>query len=378
MLRDQKELINHMICSEKELRTSRSYELDLLRAAATVSMILCHCAIRLGEHLPGYEQDIRYLIGDVVLGDYLAVAHAFMFAMGVGVVYSRRKSPAELFRRGIRLYILGFILNFLRYGIYALADGLLSGEFIEETVYALVVQDIFHFAGLALIVTGLFRQLRLKAAHVFLIGVALSALGGPLAFVFQGSAVANYFLGHFLVTTEDDSCFAFLNWYVFVASGILFGTVLRRTADPDRFYRTLLRVACPVMLLYLVLTVVFRPLFLTKNGWYYAASLPEAAGLLSIDLTLLGAFRFLLKRTGAPRLTVFFEMSRNVTLIYCIHWCILGFVESVFCYLLGVVFPWSVIYLFGAVLTVLSVWLAKLWADRRQEKTSGKKRGGCL
>ena len=344
MRRDQKELIDHMISSEKELRTSRSYELDLLRAAATVSMILCHCAIRLGEHLPGYEQDIRYLIGDIVLGDYLAVAHAFMFAMGVGVVYSRRNSPAELIRRGVRLYILGFVLNFLRYGIYALADGLLSGEFMEETVYALVVQDIFHFAGLALIVTGLFRQLKLKAAHIFLIGLALSALGGPLAFVFQGSAAADYFLGHFLVTTEDDSCFAFLNWYVFVASGILFGTLLRRTEDPDRFYRTLLRAACPVMLLYLVLTAV----------------------------------HFLLKKTDAQRLTVFFEMSRNVTLIYCIHWCILGSVESVFCYLLGVVFPWPVIYLFGAVLTILSVWLAKRWADRRQEKTSGKKRGGCL
>ncbi len=33
---------------------------------------------------------MRYLIGDLFFGDYLAVAHAFMFAVGVGVVYSRR------------------------------------------------------------------------------------------------------------------------------------------------------------------------------------------------------------------------------------------------------------------------------------------------
>lgn len=359
-----------MICSNKELRSSRQYELDLLRAAATVSMILCHCAIRLGLHQPGYEQDIRYLIGDIFFGDYLGVAHAFMFAMGVGVVYSRRNSPAELARRGVRLYILGFILNFLRYGVYALADGLLSGEFMEETVYALVVQDILHFAGLALIATGLFKQLRLKAAHIFLIGVILSALGGPLAFVFRGSTAANYFLGHFLVTTEEDSCFTLFNWYVFVASGILFGAVLRRTENMDRFYSRLLRAACPVTVLYLALTAAFGPLFLTKNGWYYAASLPEATGLLSIDLTLLGAFHFLLKRVDASRLTVLFDMSRNVNRIYCIHWCILGFVDSVFCYLLGLVFPWPVIYLFGAALIVLSALLAKLWANRKTpEKT---------
>ena len=350
------------------IQPPRLWELDLLKALAIVSMILCHCVIRLGLHQPGYEQDICYLLGDVVFGEYLAVAHAFMFAMGVGVVYSRHNSPTELFYRGVRLYILGFVLNFFRYGIYALADGFLEGEFPAETVYALIVQDILHFAGLALMATGLFRRLRLKEGQILLIGVLLSALGGPLAFVYQSSPVADYFLGHFVVTTEQSSCFAFFNWYVFVAAGLLFGAALRRTEDMDRFYGRLLRAACPVMVLYLALTAVFGPCFLTKNGWYYAVSLPEAAGLLSIDLTLLGAFRLLLKRVDVSRLTVFIEMSRNVNRIYCIHWCILGFADSIFCYLLGLVFPWSVIYLFGVTLTVLSAWLAKLWADRKRAK----------
>ncbi len=349
-----------------EIQPQRLYELDLLKALAIISMILCHCAIRLGQHWPGYEQDIRYLIGDIVFGEYLAVAHAFMFAMGVTVNYSRKNSPGALVRRGLSLYVLSFVLNFFRYGIYALADGLIEGQFMAETVYALIVQDILHFAGLALIATGLFRRLKLKEGQILLIGVLLSALGGPLAFVFQRGPAANYFLGHFLVTTEEDSCFAFFNWYVFVASGLLFGAILRRTEDLDRFYGRLLRAACPVMALYIVLTVVFGPCFLTKNGWYYAASLPEAAGLLSIDLTLLGAFHFLLRKVDASRFSVFITMSRNVNRIYCIHWCIIGFVDSVFCYLLGLVFPWSAIYLFGAALIVLSAWLAKRWADRKR------------
>jgi len=352
--------------TKAENQAGRQAELDLLKALAIISMILCHCAIRLGQHWPGFEQDVRYLIGDIVFGDYLAVAHAFMFAMGVGVVYSRRNSPAELLRRGVWLYILGFILNFFRYGIYALADGLIEGAFMADTVYALVVQDILHFAGLALIATGLFKRLRLKEVHIFLIGVLLSALGGPLAFVFQSGPVADYFLGHLITTTEESSCFVFFNWYVFVAAGLLFGAVLRRTEDPDRFYGRLLRIACPVTAVYLVLTGVLGPLFLTKNGWYYAASLPEAAGLLSIDLTLLGAFHFLLKRVDVSRLSVFITMSRDVNQIYCIHWCILGFVDSIFCYLLGVVFPWAGIYLFGIVLTVLSAWIAKRWTERKR------------
>ena len=194
-----------------EIQPARLYELDLLKALAIICMILCHCVIRLGLHQPGYEQDVRYWIGDYFFGVYMAVAHAFMFAMGVGIVYSRKSSPADLIRRGIRLYVLGFVLNFFRYGIYALIDGLIKGEFMAETVYALIVQDILHFAGLALIATGLFKRLKLKEKHIFIIGVILSAIGGPLAFAVQGSYVANYLLGHFITTTEECSCFVFFN-----------------------------------------------------------------------------------------------------------------------------------------------------------------------
>ena len=62
----------------------------------------------------------------------------------------------------------------------------------------------------------------------------------------------------------------------------------------------------------------------------------------------------------------FLEMSRNLTPIYFIHWCILGFIDSIFCYSLGVVFPWAVIYLIGAVLLVGSGRIAKWWKNREQ------------
>ncbi len=76
------------ILEKDEINTSRQYNLDLLKALATISMILCHAVFRLGTHQPDYENDLRFLIGDVFLGEYLAVAHAFMFAMGVGIAFS--------------------------------------------------------------------------------------------------------------------------------------------------------------------------------------------------------------------------------------------------------------------------------------------------
>ena len=99
---------------------------------------------------------------------------------------------------------------------------------------------------------------------------------------------------------------------------------------------------------------------------YYATSLPEAVGLLSIDLSLLSGFYFLLKRVPASKFRIFLDMSRNITPIYIISWCIIGFVDSIFCYLLEISFPWLVIYLFGGVLIVLSGWIANLWSKRKR------------
>lgn len=347
--------------NKEEIQTSRQYELDLLRAVSTVSMILCHAVLMLGAHRPGHEGELLFWIGDMLLGCYPGVAHAFMFAMGVGINYSRRGRPVDLIRRGLSLYVLAFILNFLRYGVYALLDGIIEGAFAEETVYALVVQDILHFAGLALMATGLFKWLGLKARHMLVIGVILSAAGGLLAFSYQGSPVMNYLLGHFVTTTEEESCFVFFNWYIFAAAGLLFGEVLRRSKDPDGLYRRLFYIACPIALLYIVLSAVFGPFFLTKNGWYYAISLPDAVGLLSLDLTMLSLFHLLLNRVDASRFSVCIEMSRNVNQIYLIHWCILGFIDSIFCYLLGCVFSYPVIYGIGVLLIPVSCWIASRW-----------------
>ena len=86
-----------------EIQSAREKNLELLKALAVVAMIFCHAVIRLGIHHPGYEEEFLFFLGDVILGDYLGVAHAFMFAMGVGMVYSRKNAPADLMRRGLRL-----------------------------------------------------------------------------------------------------------------------------------------------------------------------------------------------------------------------------------------------------------------------------------
>lgn len=349
-----------------EIQSAREKNLELLKALTVVAMIFCHAVIRLGIHHPGYEEEFLFFLGDVILGDYLGVAHAFMFAMGVGLVYTRRNAPTDLMRRGLRLYLLGYALNFCRYGVYALAEGIISGVFEPETLEALFGPDILQFAGLALLFTGVLKWLKLREWHMLAAGVALSVIGTAVPFIDTGSFVGNWLLGHFVYTTWEASCFVFCNWYVFVAAGLLFGTILHAAEDRDRLYKRLLLVSGCVMAAYLAASFHFGALFRCPDRVYYALSPLEAAGLLSIDLTLLSAFYFLLKRVPAEKLRIPLEMSRNLTQIYLIHWCVLGFIDSIFCYLLEFSFSWPVIYGIGAALIVLSAWIAKRWEERKR------------
>ena len=349
-----------------ETQSLRRNELELLKALSIIAMIFCHAVIRLGIHHSGYEEEFLFFLGDVILGDYLGVAHAFMFAMGVGVIYTRRNAPSDLMRRGLMLYLLGYALNFCRYGIYALAEGLISGVFEPETLEALFGPDILQFAGLALLFTGFLKKLKFREGHMLAVGLALSAIGTAIPFIDTGSYAFNWLLGHFVYTTWDASCFVFCNWYIFVAAGLMFGVILRAAENLDRFYKRLMIVSGCVMAVYLAATIKFGVLFLCRNRVYYAVSPLEAAGLLSIDFSLLSAFYFLLKRVSASKFRVFLNMSHNLTPIYVIHWCVLGFIDSIFCYLLEISFSWPVIYGIGAALIVLSGWIAKRWANRKR------------
>lgn len=81
---------NHLKAEVRE--TSRRSELDLLKALTIISMILCHPVIRIGIHDPGYENEFLFFLGEDIFGKYLCVAHAFMFAMGFGMVLCEIKS----------------------------------------------------------------------------------------------------------------------------------------------------------------------------------------------------------------------------------------------------------------------------------------------
>lgn len=347
--------------NREEIHTDRQPHLDLLKALSIVCMILCHTVMRLAAHRPGYSTETGYLFGDAVLGCYVGVAHAFMLAMGIGFIFSKKTTPLYLLKRGISIYILGYLFNIFRFGVYAILDYAVKVDYSPDLFHAVFFQDIFQFAGLAMMMTALLMKLKLNEVGILIVGIVLSCIGSVVPDVQTGNAFLDIVIGNFVTSTNVPSHFTFLNWYIFVAVGMFLGKVLKRLQDEKRFYKRLLWISCIIMSAFVLTTVKYGMFFLNRLHRYYAVSILEAVGYLSIDFFLLSLFYFAMQRfeTGKPEICM--TMSRNLTQMYLLHWCMLCFLEYIVCYLLKYVLSYPVIYLIGICLIAGSYYVSKRW-----------------
>ncbi len=354
--------------SREEVNNGRQFNLDLLKATAIVFMILCHPVLEFTQTRPVEAMgSIWYFISVYIFGSYLPSAHAFMFAMGIGIVFSKKSTPEFLIKRGVCIYILGYILNALRYGAYPLYLLCSQGVWDEWSTYCFMSQDILYFAGLALILTGVLQLLHLDEKTIFIISVIMSAIGAPLAFVFDtGKYIPNYIIGHFFVTIDGwTSCFTLFNWYIFVGFGLFFGRILKGVKEVDKFYKRLLVVSLCIAAVYAGLSYFFGVFFMNKYHWYYAMSIPEVIGVISIDLLFLSLYNFV-RPEKLPRFAGLVRtMSKNVLVIYCIHWIILGNFDCFVVRLHELQLSFPEMYLFSLLLIPVSYFLAKLWKKLR-------------
>ena len=355
------------IFRKEAINTGRQYNLDLLKALAIVSMIICHTVTILSGARADYANEFGYQFADAFLGGYFAVAHAFMLCMGVGFVYSKNNGPKALLVRGIKIYILSYVLNFFRGGMYAIAVGILRSRYSEIITYSLLNQDILQFAGLAMILTAFFKKLKLDCRVILAISVIMSVFSQWAALKYQGNTFMNILIGTFVPTVKDYSVFVLCGWYLFVAVGICFGELLQRISDLKRFYSWLLGISGVVMIVYITASVQNGCFFLSPGRIYYYAGGLEAIGLLSIDFVLMSLMYFALDRlpkrqwTGNRFLGICWKMSRNINQIYFAQWCIIGFLSVIFVYELKLPMPYWITYPMGIIIVPLSYIAADLW-----------------
>lgn len=318
--------------SDQKINSGRQVELDLAKCLAIFFMIFLHCYFVTAGFQNTISVPMTRIIAHLLGGPF--AAPVFMFCMGVGMVYSRNQEPAYLVKRGIKLMLLGLVVNVGEFLLPHYVAGKLLGEWdIFPTAGGLLLFciDILAFAGMAFILVGLLKKLNLSAKQMVIVAIILSIAGWVLRFHDLGSNVPNLIAGYFFGSGGGFTAFPLFNWFIFPATGLLFGEYYIRCNNKKKLL-SLWPVGLIISLAYFITSWFLPNGFLSDTHHYYFMTTIDAVfclmciyGVIGLCLIICGissdAFKRFISRT-----------SSNVNAIYVIQWFMIPLTYIFICY----------------------------------------------
>ena len=362
------------IFSCDEVNTNRQNELDLARAFIIFCLAFIHVTIECTTD-EGLCSGIPYLFDTVIGGPFSAPM--YMFVMGVGMCYAKKHKPRDYFIRGFNIFALGYILNICRYTIPYTIGYAITGDYavyIEPLLYKTLFNDIFTFAGLAMMIIALFKKLNFSNLVMFVIAFVMCIFGELLNGVDAGSPLGNIFLGY-LVGTEDAagmvlSYFPVLNWMMFPVCGYIFGYLLRRVKNKKLFYLIFSLPALIIAIVYFTYGIYNEVgMFGEGQNCYYHMIVSDVVASLCLTLGLIGVYYVISLVLPEKVLKVTSGISRNIRTTYFIHWLFVTYVVNLIMYVIRgttLLEVWQILVLSTAI-SVVSMVIAhyfEMWKGR--------------
>ena len=355
-----------MNCLEKQpVNTGRQLEVDCAKFICLVGMVIVHC-FDVFVSFSDTSSSIQYVF--LIVLNSIFGAGTFMFCMGIGIAYSRNNTPARLMKRGVKLFLLGYLLNLL----CALSYLLLLRDVALFVTY-LVGLDILQFAGLALFLFGLLRRLRCPDWGIGILALVLSGVGSLICGLDLGNPAANILCGLFIGSFDYEwmtgGIFPLFNWFIFVVAGYLFAQyLLRRCQNKAKLYWPLSGAAAIVLAAYQGIAIPRRLGMMGSVLRFHHITLPEALIGLAGAVFALGVYALLSRRLPKRVQAGITEVSRNISTIYCIQWVVLAWAVSIWVLCGKPAFSDPAIIGIGLVLFALCAGAAHAIAHRRARK----------
>ncbi len=311
------------------INTGRQVELDVAKVFAILYMVTIHVYEEMSVVRYWSRPDSVFRIVLEFLGGPLA-APVFMFAMGVGMVYTKYRTPRAFAMRGLRLLGASYLLNVVRMTIPFYLTKLSGDSWGSWTVVDTIgLVDILQFAGMAFLLTALLERWKAGRWGILAVALLLQGLGLIPLHSFDGlPSAAHYALGLFF-HTNSNVAFPLTLWYVYPAFGLCFGEYLQTVGDKKAMYN---RIAVLSAAGLLAMSAGMRHMgwnlldnFALAGDAYYIQNLPVTLWTLAvIGLQLFVCHRISLLLPG--RLARGAEsVSRRLNTIYLIQWVIIPY-----------------------------------------------------
>lgn len=361
--------------SREEMNKGRQIEVDIAKAIVLLYMPAVHCTI---ECIPeeGLISGIPYWMDSILGGPF--GAPVFIFAMGLGMAYTKKNKVSDLCKRGLLMLGISYLLNVCRFLIPYLIGYAMTGEkqkYIEPLFYRVLGNDVLQFAGCMLLFFALLKALKLSDEAIWGMSVLMSVLAQPLNGLDVQQPIWNNFLGY-LIGIEDAagkvfSDFPLLNWMIVPMTGYLFGKRLIFVQDKDTFYRKISPICLLVAVTYCVLGIhLERGMFGEGQNCYYHIMTDDVIVSIIAVLGMLGVYYKMSKWLPKKVLRLFQKISQNITAFYCIHWVLVVISTNVVLYIVKGTQQLQVsgVMLLSLIISIITVILVYIWSELKQLK----------
>ncbi|MDJ0693536.1 heparan-alpha-glucosaminide N-acetyltransferase domain-containing protein [Mastigocoleus sp. MO_188.B34] len=312
----------------------RIYYLDITRGFAIFGMFTQHCMI---VHEVSAGEGKNLFANFFTLLGTAPSAPVFMLIMGALLMKSDSSMGRSIWR-GIKLLILGFILNLLRFTIPLLiavtifgSDSLNLSEG-ETPLNVLFYVDIFQLAGLSIIFGALIKNIAEQKFFIpFLAAFVL--LASPFLWgKFDSNPVS-----HFLWGVTKNVPFPFFPWVIYPLLGMYLSKYLigikslKRSLKMIGKYGFFLGVLGGIMVLLSSLEIfsfqVFSPI-----GDYHRSGAGLHLVIIGFVFLWFNVCYWLEQKFGVENriIKVLVYWSKNVTAIYFIQWVLFGWSMLIF------------------------------------------------
>ncbi len=313
------------IFSTDKINIGRQIELDIAKGFSIIFMILIHC-ISIAMVFENTVSLPYYVIVGSILGGPFS-APVFMFCMGIGIIYSKRSQPNTMIKRGVKLFLLGLLVNLFSFiNPHFLSQYLLNSGNLFPILEGLKLfyVDILEFAGLAFVVIGIFKKMNFSKKQLLAVAIILSILGFIFRFSDFGSMQLNLIFGYFIGTDYEFTAFPLFTWLLFPITGYVYGYYFIRTKDKSRFFR-LWPILIIISLIYFIIymALIYESYGTFPEGYYFYMSPLLALFCLLLIHGFLG-FSFWLSKILPEKLkNMFTILSKNITGIYVAQWLLI-------------------------------------------------------
>ncbi len=355
--------------------SERQIELDAAKSIAIVFMIFGHTAQIINPDLgnSGNFLNMIYNCTTIFLANFFS-APAFMFCLGVGLVYSRHQEARYFFYRGVLLLLLGYGLCILIGSFPQISYWLFGTEkpVVNDILSNMFCVDILQFSGVAFLFLGLVKTLRLPFSVMTAFTLGLLVLGTQLTGrLGVGTPWPDNFVG-LIFWTNSYSTFPFSLWFPYIILGIIFGHFLIRTDNKINFYYQIAGIGATGLLFYSIYAVNLgrvEPFFFDYSAFF--CQTPMTIWITTSALFLWIPLIDLICRRFSPDgivVATIRRWSKNITVIFCVQWFLIIFICR-FAVLINPMFKtlnWYVLIIIAAIIVAASDYISSRIVRRKK------------